>query len=282
MSHQEIILWSRLIHNSWRQEFRCPDELIVTNEEFAAEFSAAIAENHIPAEVTQYIVNWDDLGKRQNRILVRYTGTDAVTDVLRYMVGVDRVGRFTYIEEKTYFAPPDLPSPPRKKRALPITFIGLWISMFVMGVLCSITGTALILADIFFHWNNIALFSSLGCCIGPGIIVLVLAVWLLHSDGKERAKIPEIESWNRAAEMEVQAREKTWEDWESSILTSIYLSRTDDTLGRFVEAVRSTVSQVTQKLFIDHNAEMLRESKEENTQEEIKKEMQRRHAEIFG
>ena len=61
-------------------------------------------------------MNWDDTNTKQLRVVVRYMGNDTTTDIVRFLVGVDQMGNFSYVEEKIYLKPPDLPAVPRKKK----------------------------------------------------------------------------------------------------------------------------------------------------------------------
>jgi len=275
MSFQENTIWSRLVLSSWRREFRCPEGLEVTNEEFAARLATAIQENRIPAEVTLRVVSWDSTSRQQARILVRYTGSGSATDVLRYLVGIDQMGRFTYVEEKTYFAPPDLPYVPREKRKVPRASTGMWIAILVAALIHFLIGYAL-------EFWELSDWLTFVICKAPPFVLGGIALFGFAKDSEKMSQLDEVTNWNRAAESETRAREKAWDDWQSHILTAAYSSRIDDTLGRFVEAVRSTVSDVTQELFTDRNAELVKETEQETTREEIEAELKRRREEAFG
>lgn len=113
---KQVTLWSWLTKSETKKEFFCPPGLDVTNEELAAELTARVQANRLPAEVELCEIDWDNTGTKQTRAMVRYVGPDAKADVLRFLVGVDQMGNFAYVEQKSLLRPPELPVVPRKKQ----------------------------------------------------------------------------------------------------------------------------------------------------------------------
>lgn len=107
MALKQVTLWSWLTKSETKREFFCPPGLEVTNEELAEELRARLQVNRLPAEVELCEVNWDDTGTKQIRAMVRYVGTDAKADVLRFLIGTDQMGNFAYVEQKSLLRPPD-------------------------------------------------------------------------------------------------------------------------------------------------------------------------------
>lgn len=267
MSQEEVILWSGLIRQEWRKEFHCPGDLLVTNEDFAAALRDEIMTNRIPAQISTRVVNWDGTGKRQTRVLLRYSGTEAETDVVRLLAGVDMMGNYAYVEGKTYFMPPQLPAQPQRKRAVPTDWFWVSLLFIVGGILTFGMGTA----------------GEFGeCCSIPGVIMFGIGVFMLVYNASLSDQRDQAREWNDISDRAAWDRERAWDRWQREILTSAYLARTDDTLGRFVQAVSSCIDTVTQKLFLDHNAELRKESESERTREEIEQELKKRRAEAFG
>ena len=118
MTPTQITLWSWLIKSETKKEFFCPPGLEVTNEQLAAELKAQVDANRLPAEVKLYEVNWDDTNTKQTRAMVRYIGPDAKADVLRFLIGIDQMGNFSYVEQKSLLRPPDLPVVPRENKKM--------------------------------------------------------------------------------------------------------------------------------------------------------------------
>ena len=113
---KQMTLWSWLTKHETKKEFLCPPELQVSNEDLAKALAQQIQMNRLPAKVDLSEVNWDDTNTKQLRVVVRYMGNDTTTDIVRFLVGVDQMGNFSYVEEKIYLKPPDLPAVPRKKK----------------------------------------------------------------------------------------------------------------------------------------------------------------------
>lgn len=275
MALKQMTLWSWLTKSETKEEFRCPPDLQVTNQELAAELTRQVQANNLPAQVELCEVNWDDTNTRQTRAMVRYTGPDAKTDVVRMLVGVDQMGNFAYVERKTYLKPPQLPQVPRdrKDEVAPAGGSAFGIALLVGGILLVLFGLFLIgqvdSSDTSFVWL---------LCIGPGFIGLLIGVWVAMSAATSSG---EAQKWNAEAAQEKTAWDQAWNSWRREVVQAAYLARTDDVFGRFTSAISATVDDVIQTLFVDRNAELRRRTEHEQTQEAIEKELERRRAEAF-
>lgn len=277
MTKKKITLWSWLTKQETKKEFLCPPGLTVTNEELAEELARQAQNNGLPARVELYEVNWDDTDTKQDRVLIRYTGSDTATDIIQYLVGVDNMGSFAYVEEKIYLEPPHLPSLPRNKDALgsepqkPGSDDSIWW-MFGVGAVGIII--ALSAGDGALLW-----------CGLPGLLALGLFYIMMREGQKESAKWQhdheEWREWNEAAAGEEKAWLRAWENWYSDTLKVAYQAKRDDVFGRFTLAMSSTIDQVLQRLFIDQEAELRRSTEREQTEKEIAAEMERRQKEMF-
>lgn len=267
MALNQVTLWSWLTKSETKEEFRCPPGLQVTNEELAAELARQVQANNLPAQVELCEVNWDDTDTKQTRTMVRYTGPDAKTDVVRMLIGVDQMGNFAYVERKTYLKPPDLPGVPKGKKPVEgvsesdLVIPGVGLLIFVLGL--------------FIAGSDVG--SGLLCLVPGGIMLLVgLGFMWLTSNLAAEAK-----TWNAEAAQEQDAWDKAWDKWRKEVVQAAYLARTDDVFGRFTSAISTTVDDVIQTLFVDRNAELRRKTEHEQTQEAIEKELERRRAEAF-
>ncbi len=274
MAINQITLWSWLIKSETKEEFRCPPGLRVTNQEFTTELARQIQANQLPAQVELCEVNWDDTNTKQTRAVVRYTGSDARTDVVRLLVGVDQLGNFAYVERKSYLRPPQLPKTPRERKETAISSaIGCagGIGIIVSGIFLILLG----LLAVSVQGSTWPIFL----CFAPGILAVIFAIWMLISEDKEKN---EAQAWNAAASEEQAAWDKTWDSWQREVLRAAYLSKTDDVFGRFTSAVSSCVDDVVKVLFVDRNAELRNKTERAQTQEAIEKELQRRRSEAFS
>lgn len=278
MTLKQITLWSWLTKSETKEEFRCPPGLQVSNQELAAELTRHVQANNLPAQVELCEVNWDDTNTKQTRAMVRYTGPDAKTDVVRMLVGVDQMGNFAYVERKTYLKPPALPRVPRSKKDEGIAGLtgGSAIVALIGGILLVFLG--------FIFSNDSGSFGIVlvtVVCTVPGIILTLVGI-VLFLKGREQERLgTEARSWNTLATEEEAAWNQTWNSWRREVVQAAYLARTDDVFGRFTSAISATVDDVIQTLFVDRNAELRRRTEHEQTQEAIEKELEKRRAEAF-
>ncbi|MDM8528298.1 hypothetical protein QUF58_08790 [Anaerolineales bacterium HSG24] len=255
MTTKQISLWSWLIRWDIRSKIFCPPGLNVTLDQFAAQLSKQIEENELPARVEQYEVSWDIVEATQPRIAVEYTGDDSSTNIIQFLIGIDKMGRFTYVEEKVCFKPPTLPKIPGKKKRMED---GL-----------NILGSP-------FFWFVVVL----GTCayVVPGIVIILIGGLM---DGMGGSNVDEINNWNWQVEQEQKAWDEAINSWLGKIRQTNYLSQTDDIPGRFTEAVSDTVKQVIKTLFEDQQAKLEEREKNERTQQEIEAELEKRRQEGF-
>jgi len=259
-----ITLWSWLTKREAKNEIACPPDLHVDNEQFAEALAKQVETNRLPAEVVLCEVDWDDTNTKQTRILVRHTGEGASTDIVQFLVGVDQMGNFTYVEEKLYLRPPELPTTPRDQKSGGMD-TALAVALGVGGLIGIMIGLA---------GADDGTGASLACCAFPGAIAIGVALW----QGKERSKVNQ---WNEEARTEKGAWDRVWKSWNSEVLEAAYLASTNDVFGRFALALSSTVKQVIKTLFEDHQAELRSRTEQEKTQKEIEEEMEKRRNEAF-
>jgi hypothetical protein len=113
---QKVALWTWMTIRTVKTEILCPPQVHVDTEQFALELGKQIEVNRLPAAAVLCDVDWEDTDARQRRILIRYSGTSAMADLVQILVGVDQMGNFTYVEERVCLKPPKLPKKPVKKK----------------------------------------------------------------------------------------------------------------------------------------------------------------------
>lgn len=247
-------MWSWLTKSEVKNEIYCPPDLQVSMEEFADALKEQAKADRLPAEIELCEVNWDDTNTKQNRILVRHTGSGASTDVLQFLVGVDQMGNYTYVEEKTFLMPPTLPKFPTQEK--PAGKAPVW---------------ALIIA-IFFILAGLNTRDGLKFLAIGGIAGLI-AILKIKSNS-------EIDAWNKNAGEEKKNWDNAWENWRKAKVEVAYLSSTDDIFGRFTLAASSMVKQVINKLFVNRQAELRHREEQHKTQKELEEELEKRMKEF--
>ncbi|MDM8528299.1 hypothetical protein QUF58_08795 [Anaerolineales bacterium HSG24] len=283
MTTKQISLWSWLIRWSRpRKAFWPPEleDLNVTLDEFAEKLSKQISANELPATVELCEVRWDEDDTTQPRIAVEYTGDDNSLDVIQYLIGVNKMGRFTYVDETVCFKPPVLPKstarpkdiekpiPVKTAFAKPLIFVG-WI-LIGWGVLSLLINTA--------GGEIAAVMLTIPLCGLPGFILVAIGTNLKNSHETTMTE------WN-IQHQQIYTVQKTWDDtvshWLQAVDQTNYLSRTDDIPGRFIQSVSDTVEQVVKTLFEDRQAIVEKQKGEERTRQEIEAELEKRRQEGF-
>lgn len=256
-------LWSWLVRSDAKTEVYVPPELnlMVSISEFADALKAQAEANHLPVEMQLQDVEWDASGTQKPRILVRHA--DPRMNIVQFLTGLDRFGDFYYVEEKLYWDPPELPNPSGTRMKSVPTMSSTWIWLVLAGGLAFVAG--------------IASGGATGC-IGAGIItgLFLGGMGLLirtNADSKYQDELKQYEM--------TQFFDAAVDAWITRTKEADYRSRTDDEFGRFHLAMRSTIRQTIQKLFVDRHAELRERKEKETSQQELAAELERRKGEGF-
>ena len=147
-----------------------------------------------------------------------------------FFVGLDRIGKFTFIEEKTVIKPPELPTMPESVReeTKPDK------KTLLIGVCVAIAGLLLISVQLLI-----------------AIIALVIGIIMICSFATECNELKSAKEHNKKVEEEVTDWVKAWNEWEDTVFITSYLADTDDVIGRVHTAFHETVEQVSQEFFFN-------------------------------
>lgn len=291
----QITLWSSLVKTSAKREITCPPGLDVTREQFAGALKAKIGANQLPASAELVRVNWDETGTVQDLVLVRYAGNDSKSDVLRFAVGLEQLGRFAYLEKKVLLAPPSLHKVRAERNVLTEKNISTGSGSWGVGLL--IVGAVLLgLVALALEGNNLG--SALAVLfLGPsgvmaviaGVVGIFIGLASIPKNNKAqsenaiiREKNREIQAWNAAAKQERESLARNLDNWQTQVLQVAYLGQSNDVFGRWTSAISTTIDQVIHDLFIARQAQASAWDEQQRTKEEIEKELQRRQQEAFS
>lgn len=263
-------LWSWLVRSDAKTEVYIPPDIgiVVTNQEFAEALNKQAEANNLPVKIQLQDVEWDASGTQQTRVVIRHA--DPRMDIMQYLTGLDRFGNFYYVEEKLYWEPPSLPTPPQKRiRSRPglISSVSTWFILYgVVGVVAGLVAMA--------TEGNPGWIACQGMIIVGGVLVGLLGLLLRPRDERIRrgllAQYEDTVNFDRAIE-----------EWVNKIKAADLESRTNDEFGRFYLAVRSTIRQTIQTLFIDRHAELRERKEKELSQQELGAELEKRKAQGF-
>lgn len=303
MQVRQTTLWSFLIKSEAKREIACSPQTQVTFDAFVAAFRSKVLENRLPASVEVLDVNWDNTDVRQRILMVSYTGNAAPQNVLQFSISVNQMGNFVYVDRRTHIVPPPLhrvrnkkshitPTRDEKPADRPITVVesrrvrllknwsvalsigGLGIPL--VGFLITSPSTPELLTKI--------LVSTLIFAPSGSIITSILSERLYRQQLVEEVerKNAEIDAWNAEADREIRARDAANAKWQAEVLTVAYLSKVDDVLGRWIQALSTTTDQVIQKLFVERSAQVGAWEESVKRREELERELEKRRHEMFG
>jgi len=252
---KEFASW--LIRSGAKTEIYVPPDLgfTVTMDEFASTLAVLCQANHLPTKVTRQTIRWDDSIDTQSRILVEHA--DAKLSAAKLIVGLDQMGSFYYVEEKLCWdLPADLPAAPTRRitdRPSEPKISGLRILLYIVG--------------------GIVFIATL---ISP-LIALGLIIWEFASlPGRREKYEQDLADWEATRKFD-----RAVETWLKRISDLDNRSRTDDELGRFHLAMKSTIRQTVQKLFLDRHAELRERHEKEMSRQELEAELEKRKNQGF-
>lgn len=161
---------------------------------------------------------------------------------LQLIAGLERVGHFYYVEEKLVWETPVLPPRPAQVLAAEPTEWH-WII-----------------------WIVIAYFT-----VGFGLLAIP---W--HKNKVRQAH----QAWEDLKK-QTETYNQALDGWLKRVIDIDSCARTDDELGRTFMAVRSTIRQSIQKLFIDRHAELREQKEREVSRQELEAELEKRKQQGF-
>lgn len=258
-----INIWSDLLKSESITEIYVPPDLDleVSLQDFYDVLNKQLQEKRV-ANVNLSIqdVRWDEGKQNQQRIVARYTGSDAPKNIQQILIGLDDMGSFRYVEEKTFLARPELPKYPRN--TVPEPSSGPEFTRVLWGAGIGVVSLALMGVNV--------LIGLVGLIIAGAIIALYV-----KSKSEYSSNLASAQSNNRSAAEETKNWNNAWSSWRNNVLETAYLQATTNSFGRFQRAISSCVKLTIGELFEDKKAELkdtkAREINERQIEEQIKK-----------
>lgn len=223
-------LWSWLKQSSKRQIFYTENESELTESEFMTKLNNKITENNVPALIEQRVIQWDrSVVKRSCYFIKPITN---VINPLTYLVQFNHIGKFTFVEEKSFITPPDLPEVPMK----PLPLDGNRGSIFNVLI-----GVCIIFLGIVF-------ISVSG---GLGLVLLIMGGLITYFSASGVAKFNAILEHNKKCEEQEKAWNAAWSNWETSIFLHSFQEDINGQLSRVYDSVFECIKQVNSEEFVD-------------------------------
>lgn len=247
-------LWSWLKQNSKRQVFYTPADknpnTEMTEEEFIALLNEKLEANHVNAEIEARKIEWDRSAIYETTYAVKPITN--VVNPLTYLVQFNHVGDFTFVEEKTFITPPDLPESPLRPVRLPHG--GKGANTLAYGIV------GLVLGCIFLSMRS---FRE----AGVGLIVcglILLFVWWYEKSQDDAARAHNA----KCAEME-RKWNAAWANWRTSIFAYSFQEDINGQLSRIYDAVFECIKQISAENFEDCKVQETDESANINELEQL-------------
>ena len=256
-SFSQSELWTWLKKDDRRQLFFRDGQEPLDEADYMALVSEKLAQNEVPATIERRHIAWDRSTIAEEMYVVA-PSTSAV-DPLSCVLQFASVGEFSFVEEKTFLAPPALPPVPEKKVPVPANkYAGLATVAFgaiVIGVIALLLGSAI----------------RLGPALGIVLILVGLGLFYLQSIGN--APVEAARKHNENVNRQEAAWEKAWDKWETDVFIHSFQESTHGQVTRIYQAVFESIKQVNAELF--QGAESV-EEREEAKMGELESQIARR------
>lgn len=222
-------LWSWLKQDTKRQMFCTENGSSVTEEEFMQRIYQQMYQNGVPAKIIRRSVQWDRSNTQRTNFFIKPV-TNAVNP-LACMVQLNHVGKFTFVEEKTFIMPPELPEVPMKPMSENA-------SLNALASACTKWGLVILLAGLFLMFQA-----------GGGLFLPLLGAALLCVRLWCNMKNKAISEHNKkCAEMEREWA-AAWQNWQNSIFLYAFQEDVNGQLSRVFDAVFECIKQVNGEMF---------------------------------
>lgn len=247
MSDKE--LWSWLQKGSKRQHFYTEEESLLTQDEYMTLLAKKLSDNNVPATVRKRHIQWDRSNVDQDVCFLQPM-SEAVNP-LSCLIQFNHVGKFTFVEEKTFITPPDLPEVPQKKANIPSDLVDTtgWLPI---GCLVAAGSLLLFLIN--------AMLAFVGILIGGGIAL---------TGYNAKQKLEALRKHNKKCDEQERKWDAAWSNWENSIFLHSFQENVNGQISRIYDAVFECIKQLNGELFSQQECSEDNESRSMNELEEL-------------
>ncbi len=224
-------LWSWLKTKSERKKYFTGQASDISPVDFMKMVNARMGENGVPARVSVKKIEWDR--SDVNRVVFYINPAVKEANPLTQIVPFEHIGKYTFVEEKTFITPPDLPDVPKKQ--LPISqdlakftlvLLSMGIALFALGILYIALNPAMLLLSVI------------------GIVPAVLGF-------RGVIKIREIKKHNDLCIKQEALWNEAWTNWEKTIFIHAFQEDINGHLSRIFDSASDCIKQVSQEQFKD-------------------------------
>lgn len=247
-------LWTPLKKGDKRQQFFLEDREACTEHEYMGKLSTRLAQNGVPASIEMTPIRWDASEFSYDAYVVHTRTVE--TNPLTCLVKFAKVGKFYFVEQKTFLTPPELPPVPDKKRDVPDTsatlmqiLMGLGLSLGGFGVMnsCSPQGYGSYGSYSYDYAYRASSSSSGGAMLS--LILIVIGVGILLTGLGRRSAAKAAKEHNDKVDKQILAWNKAWDEWEQTSMNHAYDETINGQVTRVYLAVFDTMRQVNEDIF---------------------------------
>ena len=226
-------LWTWLKKDERRQLFFTDDREQLTEDDYMALVAQKLVENEVPARIEHKSIRWDNSDITSESYIVM--PSSSAVNPLSCLLQFSNVGRFSFVEQKTFVAPPNLPPYPNRKIPVPsqdgAKYVGYGVALIIAAliVLASFGDNLMILSLILFAAGGV-----------------LIAVGYPSIDRVRKAK-----QYNAECEQQKIAYNKAWKDWEDTVFLHSFQESTNGKISRIFQAVFECIKQVNAEQFKD-------------------------------
>ena len=224
-------LWSWLKQSSKRQHFYTEQVSFITEDNYFKTVGAKLHENLVPAVIEKKKFQWDrsDLYKEDYIVTPLTNAVNPLSCLIQFI----HIGKFTFVEEKTFITPPNLPAVPLKKKPVNENLTKLFTTFLFYGAIIFIAGLLL---------NSFTRTDFGAMLIMLGVILFVTACVLLSNNQS-------VLEYNRKCERMEKEWEEAWRNWQDRIFIHSFQEDTNGQVSRIYDSVFECIKQVNDELF---------------------------------
>lgn len=244
-------LWSWLKQSTKRQLYYTEEPSTLTESEFVEKIVHKMEENNVPATIEQRSIQWDRSRVHKDTFFIK-PFTDVVNP-LTCLVQFNHVGKFTFVEEKTFITPPDLPPVPEKPWTEDLKAKALAASLNLYAIIALIAG---LLMGFVVHAEG-------------AIVVFLVAVVLFFVAQNFKNKNDAVNEHNQKCAEQERAWANAWSNWQNSIFVHSFQEDINGQLSRIYDSVFECIKQVSAEEFAASKVVEQEESSKINELEEL-------------
>lgn len=247
-------LWSWLQKDSKRQHFYTEEENTITQEDYMNRLAEKLAANNVPAAVVSKNIQWDRSSVEQRSCFV-YPQSSAVNP-LSCLIQFNHVGKFTFVEEKTFITPPDLPKVPEKPVKLDADLLKR-ASWMIWGIVIAVIGVL---------WMKIS--ADNYDSPAPALILILVGGALTWYGYSAKQQVNALREHNKKCKQQEKAWTAAWDNWEDSIFLHSFQENINGQISRIYDAVFECIKQLNEEMFAQKASAEQQETRSMNEMEQ--------------